>query len=140
MSTTITVLLVLLAAFTLYIYFSIRRMKNMPQEAESTKIVHLNNNNFNQATKNGISIVDFWAAWCMPCKMMSPILTDLADDENVKANICKVNVEVERQLASKFSVKSIPTIILLKNGKEIKRFVGVKQKEFLVKEINLARN
>ena len=72
----------------------------------------------------------------MPCKMMAPILNEVAAEVDGKAKICKVDVQQYQDISSKFSVRNIPTLILFKNGKEINRFVGVKTKDFLLKEIN----
>ena len=119
-----------------YLYFSYKRMAKTSNVEESEKIKHLIEKNFNQQVNVGISLVDFWAEWCVPCKMMTPVLNSLADEafENVK--ICKLNVETEQQIAAKYFVRSIPTMILFKNGKEVNRFVGYKTKEFLVTQIS----
>ena len=89
--------------------------------------------------KNKIVLVDFWASWCAPCKMMAPVLNDVADELTGNANVGKVNVEQYQALAQKYQIRNIPTMILFKNGKEINRFVGVKNKEFLLQEINKVR-
>jgi thioredoxin 1 len=136
MNTTVIIVLASFAAFILYLVYNFRKMKNMPAVEENEKIKHLNDKNFNQITGNGVSLIDFWAAWCMPCKMMAPVLNDVADEQIDNVNICKVDVESEQKLAAKFGVRSIPTLVLMKNGKEIDRFVGVKSKDFLVNQIN----
>ncbi|NVO21162.1 MAG: thioredoxin [Bacteroidetes bacterium] len=107
----------------------------MQESPVSKNLVVLTPSNFQHQTKSGIVLIDFWASWCMPCKMMSPIINEVADEVGEKARICKLNVEEHQQLSSKFSVRNIPTLILLKNGKEIDRFVGVKTKDFLIKQI-----
>jgi thioredoxin 1 len=135
-STILIIVLLVIGAGITYLFFTARRLKNMPDAPESSKLITLNPTNFQNQTKSGIVLIDFWASWCMPCKMMSPILNEVADEIGDKAKICKVNVEEHQQLSSKFSVRNIPTLILLKNGKEIDRFVGVKTKDFLFKQIN----
>ncbi len=102
------------------------KLKNAPAVVDSAKIKVLTDKNFQQQIKNGLTLVDFWASWCMPCKMMAPVLNELAEELHNEANICKLNVEHYQSVASKFSVRGIPTMILFKNGKEINRFVGVK--------------
>ncbi len=86
--------------------------------------------------KGKIVLIDFWASWCVPCKMMSPVLNELAEEAGPNVQVCKVNVEEYQSLASKYSIRGIPTMLLFRNGKEINRYVGVKSKDFLLQEIN----
>ncbi len=81
-------------------------------------------------------LVDFWAAWCGPCQMMGPIVEELAEEMKDKVKIGKLNVDENRETASKFSVMSIPTLIIFKGGKSVKQFVGVQAKESLKEELN----
>ncbi len=73
-------------------------------------------------------LVDFWAAWCGPCRMLSPIIEELSQEYEGRAKICKVNVDEEPELASSFNVASIPTIVVFKNGKVVNTSVGNKPK------------
>jgi thioredoxin 1 len=111
-------------------------MKNIPTIADSNKILTLTDKNFQHQTKNKLVLVDFWAGWCAPCRMMAPVLNEVADELTGNSHVGKVNIEQYQSLAQKFQVRSIPTLILFNNGKEINRFVGVKNKEFLVQQIN----
>ena len=108
----------------------------MPVVADHKKIRQFTDLNFNQQIKKGIVLVDFWASWCAPCKMMAPILNDVADVLTDGKTVGKVNVEVARAVSAKYNIRSIPTMVLFKDGKEINRFVGIKTKEFLLKEMN----
>ncbi len=112
-----------------------RRIKNTPLVADHSKILTLNDKNFQQQTKNKIVLVDFWASWCAPCRVMAPVLNEVANELSGDSHVGKVDIEKFQSLAQKFKVRSIPTLILFKNGKEIKRFVGIKNKDFLLKEI-----
>ncbi len=76
-------------------------------------------------------LIDFWATWCSPCKMVTPIVDSLANELQDKAIVGKINVDEENELAMRYSVMSIPTLIVLQNGQEINRVVGVKDKDYL---------
>jgi thioredoxin 1 len=90
-----------------------------------TEIVpELTNGEFEAFSKEGTVLIDFFAEWCMPCMMMSPIIEDLNEEFNNKINIGKINVEDNQKIAEKFEVNSIPTFIILKNGKEVERMNG----------------
>ena len=136
MTTTLLIGGLLLLAFVVYGFLAYRRYRNMPDVEPNDRIRILTEKNFQNQIGKGVSLVDFWASWCVPCKMMSPVLNETADELNGKASICKLNVEQFPRMASKFKVKGIPTMILFRNGKEIDRFVGVKTKDFLLKQIN----
>ena len=79
-------------------------------------------------------LVDFYADWCGPCKMMAPIVEELAKDLQGKAKVGKINVDENQDLAMEYEVMSIPTLIIFKDGKELKRFVGVRSKSELLSE------
>jgi len=81
-------------------------------------------------------LVDFWAEWCMPCQMITPIIQEIADEFGEKIKIGKLNVDENPLISTTFSVDAIPTIILFKNGKIVQRFIGVQPKEIIVGIIN----
>ncbi|MBL7106017.1 MAG: thioredoxin [Phycisphaerae bacterium] len=81
-------------------------------------------------------LVDFWAPWCGPCKMMSPILEELAVEYQGKAKICKVNTDESRDSALEFSIQAIPTIILFKDGQIQKKWVGLTSKKDMLEAID----
>ncbi|MBN1072337.1 thioredoxin [Clostridium botulinum] len=86
-------------------------------------------NEFDDAIKEGIVIVDFFADWCGPCKMLAPIFEELEEEMKDKVKFFKVNVDESGELASKFSVFSIPTMIIFKYGKDVSTEVGFLPKE-----------
>ena len=88
-------------------------------------LIHLTNEAFDKATASGLAMVDFWATWCGPCKMLSPVIESIGGQYEGKVLVGKVNVDEEPDLARRFGVMSIPTVIFLKDGKEIDRKVGV---------------
>lgn len=116
-------------------WIAMRKIKNTPMVDDHKNVITLTDKNFQQQTKNRVVLVDFWASWCAPCRMMAPILNDVASELTGDAHVGKVNIEQYQSLAQRFKVRSIPTLILFKNGVEVNRFVGIKTKEFLLKEI-----
>ena len=99
-------------------------------------IIHLTKDGFDKAVASGVSMVDFWASWCGPCKMLSPVIDSLAQQFEGKVMVGKVNVDEEPELARQFGVMSIPTVVFLKNGKEVDRKVGVIPPETFIAAIN----
>ena len=88
--------------------------------------VHFSKEGFDKAlAQSGLMMVDFWADWCGPCKMLAPVIEDLAGQYEGRALVGKVNVDEEPELAMRYGVMSIPTVIFFKDGKEIDRKVGV---------------
>ena len=88
--------------------------------------------------ENKLVLVDFYAEWCGPCKMLAPIIHEIKEELKDKVYVIKVNVDEEEDLASKFDIYSIPTLVLIKDGAEIDRKVGYNTKQILVDWINRA--
>lgn len=99
------------------------------------EIIHANESNFSNYISDGKVLVDFFANWCGPCKMLSPILEELCEERN-EFKIIKINVDECETLARKFGVMSIPTLILFKDGKEIDKKIGFMSKDDLNEWIN----
>ncbi|MCM3635281.1 MULTISPECIES: thioredoxin [Paenibacillus] len=95
----------------------------------------LTKDNFNQSIENGVSLVDFWAPWCGPCKMQLPIVEELATELEGQATIGKINVDEQPELAAQFGVMSIPTLILFKDGQPVDKMVGLQSKDALKTKI-----
>jgi thioredoxin 1 len=100
--------------------------------------IEINENNFeDEVLKSDIPVlIDFWAPWCGPCKMISPIIEEIANDYAGKIKVCKLNTDENYELASKYEIVSIPTLAIFKNGKEIKRIIGAMPKNQIVKFID----
>ena len=100
------------------------------------KYIELTEANFDDTTKAGVSLVDFWAPWCGPCRMIAPVIDKLAEAYEGKANICKVNVDENQELAVKFAVKSIPTILFMKDGEVVDQLLGATSEQALKDKID----
>ena len=129
----VAVVILLLAALVVYSRY---KLKNMPKVEDHEKIIALTDKNFNQQIKGKVVLVDFWATWCAPCRLMAPALNDLASElTDNKYQVGKVDVDANRGLAQKYNIRSIPTSVIFKDGQEVARIVGVKPKATLLKEM-----
>lgn len=104
------------------------------------EVLHLDKAGFDEKVRGaqGAAMVDFWAPWCGPCKMLGPIIEQFAE-ETEGVTIAKVNVDDEQELAMEFGVMSIPTVIFFKDGKEVTRKVGLVQKQALSEQLESIR-
>ena len=101
-------------------------------------VINLNEKNFEEEVLKSEKtvLIDFWASWCGPCRMMSPVVDEIAGEMKDSVKVCKINIDEQQNLAVKYNVMSIPTFVVLKNGKEVGRTVGVQDKQEIIKMLN----
>jgi thioredoxin 1 len=105
---------------------------------EGKKALYLTDAEFDKALESSNPIlVDFWAPWCGPCRMMSPIIDELAEDYEGKVDIYKINIDENSQAPSKYSIRSIPTLIIFKKGQPVERIVGAASKIALEEKLDM---
>jgi len=100
--------------------------------------VEVNGNNFKQEVLESTIpvLVDFWAPWCMPCRMLEPIIEKLAEENQDKLKVCRLNTDENQNIAAQYGIQGIPTIIVFKEGREVGRTVGVMSKEKLQEKLD----
>lgn len=99
--------------------------------------MNITKNNFEQEVLHSDKpvLIDFWAPWCGPCRMLSPVISEIAEEYGDKVKVCKVNVDDEGELAASFNVMSIPTLVVVRDGKVTNSAVGVRPKAQIVEMI-----
>ena len=102
-------------------------------------VINLDSKNFEEQVLNSEVpvLIDFWATWCGPCRMMAPVVEEIANEVGEKAKVCKLNIDENKEIAEKYDVMSIPTFIIIKNGKVAATTVGVQPKENIIKLLNI---
>ncbi len=102
---------------------------------DQSSVQKLTDQDFKSSIGKGKTLVDFHAEWCGPCRMLAPILEEVAQDKEANVAIAKVDIDAEQQTAAEFQVASVPTLILFKEGKELKRLVGLRNKKEILEFI-----
>ena len=98
--------------------------------------IELTKENFEEHTQSGVALVDFWAPWCGPCRMLSPVIDKLAEEFAGKAKICKVNTDEQEELSAQFGIRSIPTMLFFKDGSVVDQMVGATSEQVLKDKLN----
>jgi len=126
----------LFIALAAYLVFKNSKVKEEVEVIEdSLKIKTINEHNFDHQIKRGVILVEFWAPWCISCKILTPVLNELAEELSGNNSVGKLNIDNPQSISLRYGVKKIPTMLLFKNGEEVKRFSGFQSKENLMKEI-----
>ncbi len=98
--------------------------------------IDLTQENFDATIAKGVAMVDFWAPWCGPCRMIAPVIEELAVDFDGKAAICKVNTDEQQEIAVKYGIRSIPAILFFKDGEMVDQMIGAASKDQFSEKIN----
>ena len=96
----------------------------------------LTDKNFVEETKDGVVLVDFWATWCGPCRMLSPVIEQLHNEFEGKAVVAKVDVDNNQQVSLEYGIRSIPTLLIFKNGEVVDKIVGLSPKEVIAEKLS----
>ena len=126
---------ILIVVFLFAFYKRYKMIKEIKNTPDSDKLKILRDSNFKNTISKGVSLVDFWAEWCTPCKIQGPIINEVAETIGDEANICKLDVDTYKKTASQYGIRSIPTILIFKDGELAKKFTGVKNKGVLIKAV-----
>jgi thioredoxin 1 len=100
------------------------------------KYIELSADNFKETISEGVTLVDFWAPWCGPCRMIAPVIEELAEDYDGKAKICKVNTDEQPSIAGEYGIRSIPTILFFKDGQLVDQMVGAAGKNVFAEKLD----
>lgn len=136
MTTTLIAIVLIIAIVSFFYYSAKASLSKTASTPTHQNILQLTDENINREMHDKIVLVDFWAAWCAPCRMMNPILNELVDEISTNCRIGKVNIEEHPTLAQRFNVRSIPTMIIFMDGKEVHRMVGIRSKDQILKAID----
>ena len=104
----------------------------------ASSVIELTDNDFNESIESGVTLVDFWAPWCGPCMMQGPIVDKVAEKVEGKAQVVKINVDESMQIAMKYKIQSIPTLVVFKEGEVEHQLIGLQSEEQLISAIEEA--
>jgi len=133
MKKTIIAKLVIILAL---VAFSGKTYSQKVEKPAEEKVKIITDQEFDKTIKKGITLIDFWATWCGPCRRQAPIVEEIANEVSKKIKIGKLDIDKNKIAASTYSVRNIPTLIIFKDGKEVKRLVGLQDKQTILNELN----
>lgn len=130
--------LIVFITFALWFYLKYKKLVNGMNSAPSNKLVILTDANFKKQISKGVVLVDFWADWCQPCKILGPVISEIAEEMSDKSVIAKLDVQLNQKAAQELGIRNIPTVIIFKDGQPVEKLIGVKPKKAYIKAIEQA--
>lgn len=140
MGTFIWLFVVIMLILVVYYIRKAALRMSKEQQVESENIIILTDEKFSKLIKSGVTLVDFWAPWCAPCKMQNPIINQVADELKGKAKVCKINIDDHKKSASQMKIRNIPNIIIFKDGEAVKQLIGMKPKHTILRAVTTLLN
>lgn len=140
MGTFIWLFVVIMLILVVYYIRKAALRMSKEQQVESENIIILTDEKFSKSIKSGVTLVDFWAPWCAPCKMQNPIINQVADELKGKAKVCKINIDDHKKSASQMKIRNIPNIIIFKDGEAVKQLIGMKPKHTILRAVTTLLN
>ncbi|RLB64321.1 MAG: thioredoxin [Deltaproteobacteria bacterium] len=128
------ILFVFIIIITFYQRYQLKRGADKIQD--SKQVISLTDETFGEAISSGVTLVDFWAPWCGPCRAQNPVINKIAEEYSDKAKICKINVDDHKKAAVQMKIKNIPNIIIFKDGEAVMQIIGAKPKHQITKALN----
>jgi len=117
------------------VYQRYKSSLNSAKKPENSNIIELTDDTFEEVIKEGVTLVDFWAPWCGPCRVQNPVISKIADEIGDEAKICKINVDEHKSAARQMKIKNIPNIIIFKDGEAVKQLIGAKPKYVIMNSL-----
>lgn len=136
MTTSLIAIILAIAVLAFFYYSAKASLSKANNTPAHQNILQLTVENIDQEMHDRIVLVDFWAEWCAPCRMMNPVLNELVEEISTNCRIGKVNIEEHPSLADRYNVRSIPTMLIFMDGKEVHRMVGIRSKDQILKAID----
>ena len=112
-----------------------KAFKQSGNVVQSSRVIDLTDETFQKTIETGITLVDFWAPWCGPCRAQNPVITKIANEVGDAAKICKINVDEHKKAAIQMKIKNIPNIIIFKDGEAVKQIIGAKPKHLIMRAL-----